>query len=366
MDFTFSVKNFGKIKEANIQIKNLTVLAGQNNSGKTFVSKALYSIFSGVKEKDIINVEDFMSLVDKDKVGRDNLDKLANSYSTQHEIYQSKIFKNFDNKILKSNFKGNFQVSKLKQLYTTGASFNLGNFSQISFLEEEICSEENKNLEFFKQFSQVIYLESPIYLKLKPAFSLIFTYREQYITGIPDYFYKLSNLLNLQSKEEPKFSDILNKIEKSIGGKLKLSEDGTFSFKNEAGAFPITTTALGIANLGLLALLLEKNLLDTNSFLFIDEPEAHLHPQWQVLLIEVLYELAKAGVNIMIATHSIDMIKYIEVIWKQDKQAESIIALNCLTTEGKTIHEDTDFETKLDAIMEELANPFYNLYWEAL
>jgi hypothetical protein len=54
------------------------------------------------------------------------------------------------------------------------------------------------------------------------------------------------------------------------------------------------------------------------------------------------------------------------VIWKKEEQAESLIALNCLTTEGKTLHEEADFDTRLNAIKQELSEPFYDLYLEAL
>ena len=60
---------------------------------------------------------------------------------------------------------------------------------------------------------------------------------------------------------------------------------------------------MGIANLGILALLIERKVLDKGTFLFIDEPEAHLHPAWQVIMAETLFELAKGGVNVVIATH---------------------------------------------------------------
>jgi hypothetical protein len=45
MKFKVEIKNFGKIERATIQINNLTVLAGKNNVGKSFISKALYAFF---------------------------------------------------------------------------------------------------------------------------------------------------------------------------------------------------------------------------------------------------------------------------------------------------------------------------------
>lgn len=48
----FSVKGIGIIKEADIKIDGLTVIAGSNNSGKTTVGRALYSVVNAVENLD--------------------------------------------------------------------------------------------------------------------------------------------------------------------------------------------------------------------------------------------------------------------------------------------------------------------------
>ena len=42
------LKNIGIVKDSSIEIKGLTVITGQNNSGKTTVGKALYSLIDSV------------------------------------------------------------------------------------------------------------------------------------------------------------------------------------------------------------------------------------------------------------------------------------------------------------------------------
>ena len=42
------VQNFAKIKKADIKIDGITVIAGENNTGKSTVGKILYSIFNSV------------------------------------------------------------------------------------------------------------------------------------------------------------------------------------------------------------------------------------------------------------------------------------------------------------------------------
>ena len=40
------LKNIAKIKEATVEINGITVIAGANNTGKSTVGKALYSVFN--------------------------------------------------------------------------------------------------------------------------------------------------------------------------------------------------------------------------------------------------------------------------------------------------------------------------------
>ena len=46
----FSIRGIGIIKEADIKMDGLTVIAGSNNSGKTTVGRALYAVISAVED----------------------------------------------------------------------------------------------------------------------------------------------------------------------------------------------------------------------------------------------------------------------------------------------------------------------------
>ena len=46
----FSINNIGIIKSAEVKVDGLTVISGANNSGKTTVGKALYSVSSATED----------------------------------------------------------------------------------------------------------------------------------------------------------------------------------------------------------------------------------------------------------------------------------------------------------------------------
>ncbi len=83
-------KNLGAVKEATIDLnKKLTVLCGPNNTGKTYVSYAIYGIIEGLvhhllPSKKIFSEENLKELVDKKEVQIEQIDlklkKLFNYY----------------------------------------------------------------------------------------------------------------------------------------------------------------------------------------------------------------------------------------------------------------------------------------------
>ena len=65
------LRNFGKIKEADIQLSGLTLIAGPNDSGKPTVGKALFAII-----KSIANYPDYFNQVNSEKLYREYLKPL--------------------------------------------------------------------------------------------------------------------------------------------------------------------------------------------------------------------------------------------------------------------------------------------------
>lgn len=54
-------------------------------------------------------------------------------------------------------------------------------------------------------------------------------------------------------------------------------------------------------------------MLENGTILLWDEPEANLNPELYPLVVEILLELQKNGVQIFVATHSYNFAKYLEI-----------------------------------------------------
>lgn len=79
--------------------------------------------------------------------------------------------------------------------------------------------------------------------------------------------------------------------------------DDTFCvIKNNGMKLEFFLEAWGSRKFGLLWRLLRKGLIEKDTILFWDEPEANINPELMSVLVEIIFELEKNGIQIFIAT----------------------------------------------------------------
>jgi len=484
MTFDLHIRNIGKLTDARLRIGRFTVFAGPNNTGKSYVSKMLYSIFDAMNanhaEVYIDNLTTFLltdmrmlqmyleesgevlsslrgagegrgqlsryleesgaslsplreeidalhDLATKSPVGDiEELDKIipdlakraskmramfsdirssikslemkradheqsASRFSFPLEGYTSSIeqtLSSLESKLndtdakkiitsaikykIRANLIENFQVPKLADLRGTEAAdskVDIANFGTFEFSNGEIGFSPGRAwLQALRQFSNVIYLESPVYWKLENAlrFRPRYARGRRELSGVPGYFYDLASALKREYTGDMAFPDVYERLtgKEVLGGKIVISDRGAFLFQENGRSFSIPVTAMGVANLGILALLIDRKVLTKESCIFIDEPETNLHPAWQVVMAESLFALVKGGVHVVIATHSVDIVKWLEVHVKKHPEDERLVALNKFPA-GDHVSEQ-DFDDKMAAIKKELTDPFAELYIKGL
>ena len=215
-------------------------------------------------------------------------------------------------------------------------------------------------------FPEVFYLESPLYWKLKSALESIKldsrSLFEGSLNGVPDYFYDMAVALRRKRIEHP-FAEIHKSLHDAIGGKISLSEAGELEFQRNGKSISLSLTSAGVANMGMLALLIERGALERGSFLFIDEPESNLHPAWQVEMAAFLFELARQGVNVVVSTHSMTILKWLEVHVKEKPEDRELVRLNKFPPDAEW---NDDMDAAMAEIKQSLTKPFSDLYIKGL
>lgn len=464
MKFDIAIKNLGKVQEANIKIRPFTVIAGRNSSGKSFITKSLYSFFSTVNVDHVTlktvscietlkQISDYLiqrisrlSQLEKNYFNKiiecinnleEDVDMVFGCNTLSNQILKTHLLKErifelesaFDNllkeisgkqkfffvegefdlfnslidelkkivmspnaclvdgvsKAFVSSLKENFQVSTLSELKNLHIqnekmiSFDFDLLGNVSIIGENLNFKLNSSdgIDAIQKLHNVVYLESPIYWKLKNALQnsernknlLRFGTHDKknMLSSVPKYFYDLISLINKQVQDLPTIN-LYDNLNSEIGGEILISRSGEMSFSETGLSAPISlhNTALGVTNLGIISLLLKKGILSKGSFLFIDEPEAHLHPSWQKIMIDTLYALSTNGVNIVIASHSIDMMKYIENIMEkqQDGDLDCHFGINQLNENGVSVENDSCPLRKIALIQSDLGKPFYDMFMD--
>ena len=450
--YELRVENFGKLAEAEVRIGDFTVLAGPNNTGKSFVSKLLYSIFSALDAdlprehllrlvnsvtrsltRDVIYsideqvteerlrrmavemrqvalaysddeieslnavltqlnesaceieevVEKTIRQIEKTSDSRaqklqDGLSKLRDS----HEQLTSALEEDrraFSIAELRRRTKRalnmNFQVAELPSLARNQEEeivVSIAELLRLTTRGDSVDFDENDAVPALPSgHRNVVYIESPVYWKLFDALGGRRPYilarrpgRER-LTGVPDYFYDLAQMITRKYTGEMAFADVHRQLvgKNAINGEVAMSESGDIVFKEAGRSFPLVTAAAGVANIGFLAMLIERKVIDNGTMLFIDEPEAHLHPAWQVVVAKALFQLAREGVRVVLATHSLEIMKWLEVHLKANPAEGKHVALNRFPD---PIFDGEDVETKLASIKYNLTKPFVSLYMRGI
>ncbi|MDR1923066.1 MAG: AAA family ATPase [Planctomycetaceae bacterium] len=144
----------------------------------------------------------------------------------------------------------------------------------------------------------------------------LLTFIEQKQTGFGKVYRDV--IIAAQDVPTSKQSEIQKTIEQKIagiiGGKIHWDKgDGSFyTLKIDGTRIPFANEASGYKKLGFLGLLVTSGQLEKNSVLFWDEPENSLNPELMPVLVDILLELQREGVQIFIATHSEIFVSYFD------------------------------------------------------
>jgi AAA15 family ATPase/GTPase len=134
---------------------------------------------------------------------------------------------------------------------------------------------------------------------------------------------------------------LVRRLEDEIGGTVHFDEaDKSFwVHKSNGEKIPYTAEAEGYKKLGLLWRLMMNKSIVKDTILFWDEPEASLNPALFPVFVDVLVELAKNGVQIFLATHEYNLMKYFSMKRQTDDQ---VAFINFCKTDNGVVGERED------------------------
>ena len=118
----------------------------------------------------------------------------------------------------------------------------------------------------------------------------------------------ISNII-LIPEDERDFSNMTERMEEDLlGGHIVMERRGRYTMPDivyvaDNEKFPLHATSSTVSEIAPLSLYL-KHVVRKGDLLIIEEPEAHLHPQNQVVLARYIVRMIRAGLRVVLTTHS--------------------------------------------------------------
>lgn len=99
--------------------------------------------------------------------------------------------------------------------------------------------------------------------------------------------------------------EIERKLDSMLSGDFSFEDEGSYIIGKDGKKLRLSNMATGTKTVAILIMLIREGLLTQKSVLIFDEPESHLHPEWQNIFAEIIVLIEKViGAHIVLTTHS--------------------------------------------------------------
>ena len=363
-----SLKNIGKIETASVEINGITVIAGENNTGKSTVGRALFAVFNSfyniqkqIESERVQNIENLIDMMylnvtnrytrrfDSGEIAQkivaqiylykddteavkdiivktilqydENFEKHIGDNSIDEYIVRIKdglnvadldIFKSVLEKKLDAEFAG--EVNNIFTDKTGEIVLSIKDTNIIVTIEDNAVKSVVGKIDLH---TQTVYIDDPFVID-----------EVRYTYGIDnsslDHRGYLREKLNKENNANlideiiasNKLDNIYRKISTVISGDIVKNKRSGLGYqrKNTDKVLDVKNLSTGFKTFAILKTLLMNGTIEYNGTIILDEPEIHLHPEWQLLFAELIVLIQKEfGVHILLNTHSPYFLNAIEV-----------------------------------------------------
>lgn len=423
------LENIGKVKNADIEIDKVTVLAGENNTGKSTVGKALWAAFNGMhnleekvyeqrvfflnkrlrrelhdflfsrdrvtaragfyvrdycadflKRVDINDTDVLMSKVDD---FRHRINSLFSEGGEDYDVVSSETMQkileelqavgSLDVRVVDTQIEKEFRRQVLKQDERHGVITLVvkGREIDISFDRERILP-EMKNITDF--YATPYYFDDPFLFDRSFEEDESIRYRSYSTSPVSPQNHRMHLNDALSSSDRKgeiieeeltrrKLTTVLDTLNEIVPGALEIAPGGrNFQYMSSELSEPLemSNVSAGLKTFSIVKELLYRGLIEEGGTLILDEPEVHLHPEWQVRFAEIIVLLAKEfDLHILMTTHSPYFLNAIEAYSKKHSISEGCHFYNAKNEDDGVIFDDVTDD--VEAIYRAMARPFHEL-----
>ena len=381
---TLEIENIGKIRYANLDFKGITVIVGDNNSGKSTVGKTLAALFTVLP-----TLSDRVKRARRDYVFNDetvrygyrfrqmSMDAFTQLYDDEH-VTEEVVF-NYLVEVWRSSGRWYGRRESGDGKLTEEVTKQIRQYASVAYERLIECRKipfgKLADIEIEKGFSRYFYTNVKRFCCESAQLRLTVNQKTNCVTwgatvhgDIAEplvkrgWFVGSPLVINAVSDEylpcedyermhEPllqrlnetgeansvrkvivgdKIRPIEDRLEEILCGRIFYSAEDDelmISGKGYAKPLPIKSLSMGLKAFAVLRWMLEKGVLQEKDVLVLDEPENHLHPRWQILYAEIIVMLQQCfDLTIFLTTHSPYFLESIQVFAKKYHMEDRLTA----------------------------------------
>ena len=234
----------------------------------------------------------------------------------------------------------------------------------------EFAVVKNEKIEIFNTIDlnkEIIYIDDPFVLDDLSEFqwhflSNVYAHRQDLLWKLArdkkaDSFSVVDELV-----VQKKLEKIFEKLQEVCDGNIMSDERKIFVYKTDKlnGDLDMMNLSTGLKSFAILKKLLKNGNIDENGTIILDEPEIHLHPEWQLKFAEIIVLIQKEfNTNILLNTHSPYFLNAIEVYSQKYELSNKCKFYLADENDGVTFVTDVTADT--EKIYAKLAKPLQEL-----
>jgi len=163
---------------------------------------------------------------------------------------------------------------------------------------------------------------------------------------------------------DKKLANIFEKLDSVCPGEMVRTSRGMGSFayaeNNQKAKINVSNISAGLKTFAIIKTLILNGNLKEGGVLILDEPEIHLHPDWQLVFAELIVLIQKEfAMHILLNTHSPYFLKAIEVY--ADKHGIGEKCKFYLAENEGEVASIRDVSGEVEQIFEKFARPLQEL-----
>ena len=318
------LRNFTVFEDADFEFgPGLNVIVGANGTGKSHVLKAGYAVFYNMLEQ-VWESIDGVTLAELSLRDYSNIsDRKIRSVFRPVPFQSSELIRR------------DTQIPNAKiELSITGPE---GPINGTLTLAPNISKGTEVNWPYVHEMSS--HFTIPILIPPKEVLTMgwLPPLYGRFDIPIDETYPDILQLLFGPPLRQPEPAHIVAQLQQLIGGKVEEEGGHFYLTSTNQPRMEMNLVAEGFRKFATLYKLLVNGCLVSATTLFWDEPEANLNPALLKEMAAVLTELAKAGFQIILATHSLFLLKELHILARQEHKPVRYFGLSAQPGEATTV-----------------------------